>query len=123
MMDNPTNGKMTSTELGKLAAEAIEKYCDAAAAHIEQVGEETFTLASSFREECRTLAAGMRDAAKIEAQRTVDFTAKLQTAALELKAIRERFASGGSVENAAQAAEKFAGDPESHGGPAEVPAP
>lgn len=81
-------------ELGELGAEAIERYCEAAAAHVEEVGQELLAVAESFHQECRVLAQGMRDAARIEAERTRSFTGRLRAAALEFRAIRERFAAG-----------------------------
>jgi transcription-repair coupling factor (superfamily II helicase) len=78
-------------ELGKLGGEAIEKYTEAAAAHIEQVGKELLELAMHHDGECKRLAKEMREAAKLMAVQTVQFTRTIKQAGDEVTAIRARF--------------------------------
>ena len=87
----PANVVEQAPELGKLGAEAIEKFTEAAAVHIESVGQELLTLAQQHDENCKVLAKEMREAAKVMAAQTIEFTNKIKQAGLDMKAIRSRF--------------------------------
>jgi len=97
----PAEEKPPIPELGKLGGEAIEKYTEAAAVHVEQVGDDLLKiareqcdglmkLAEHHHGECHRMAGEMREAAKIMAAQTVEFTAKVMSATTEVTALMDK---------------------------------
>lgn len=82
---------MAAPEMGKLGGEAIIQFCEAAAVHIEQVGQEIMAMAESTVAESKILVENMRMMAQLESERTVAFTTRLKEAAQGITAARAKF--------------------------------
>src|SRR5262249_36857822 len=89
---------LPAPELGNLGAEAINKYAEAMAVHIEQVRDEILNVAKDLAEELTITAANVREIGKLEAERTVQATTRMREAFLGARELRDRFVNGPTKE-------------------------
>lgn len=78
-------------DFGNLSAEPLVKFAEAAAVHIEQVGEEILNEGAKLNQDCIRLASDIRNVAKAQAEAIRANCARTRAAAKGLMAIRDEF--------------------------------
>jgi hypothetical protein len=77
--------------VGKENGQAIIEYCNAAAKYVREQAQQVRALADSYITEAEALAASLENIGQLEAQRTVNFTARIRGAVNKLEQVRADF--------------------------------
>jgi hypothetical protein len=91
LAEEPQQSSKEPADFGKLGGDAVLKYSEAAAVHIEQVGREILEDAQRKFSDCQRLADDIRGAAEAHAIAINAHTARSRMAATGMTDIRDTF--------------------------------
>lgn len=73
------------------ASDAMVKYCEEVARHLEQMGDEIMKMAEEMVAECRQTAENLRQVGELEKQRTSSFYQRVRDAIASVQNTRRAF--------------------------------
>jgi hypothetical protein len=96
----PTTQGHVVEDFGKLSAEPLLKFCEAAAVQIEQVGHEIRDEGNRLSADCERLATDIRHVAEEQAKAIRRNTSRTRKAAVAMTEIRDEFRADLEAERA-----------------------